>query len=50
MNHKRYSGPFPYWEAMLKGREWLAKPEILPMTPAAHEAQEACDFKERQAS
>ena len=35
-----------YWHAMLKGCEWLAAPEILPMTPAAHEAQDACDFEE----
>lgn len=39
-----------YWHAMLKGREWLAGPEILPMPPAPHEAQDACDFKERKAS
>ena len=39
-----------YWHAMLKGHEWLAKPVILPMAPAAHEAQEACDFQERKAS
>ena len=35
-----------YWHAMLKGREWLAEPTILPMQPAAHEAQDACDFEE----
>ncbi len=39
-----------YWHAMLKGREWLAAPQILPMAPAAHEAGEACDFKDRAAS
>ncbi|MGG7565539.1 TIGR01244 family sulfur transferase [Rhodovulum sp. DZ06] len=40
-----------YWHAMLKGREWLAKPEVLPMQPAPHEAQDACDFQEaRKAS
>jgi sulfide:quinone oxidoreductase len=39
-----------YWHAMLKGREWLAAPQILPMTPAAHKAQEACDFMDRKAS
>ncbi|MFT4792758.1 MAG: sulfide:quinone oxidoreductase [Paracoccaceae bacterium] len=37
-----------YWHAMLKGREWLAKPTILPMQPAMHEAQEACDFQEQK--
>ena len=29
---------------MLKGREWLAGPELLPHEPGAHEAQQACDF------
>jgi sulfide:quinone oxidoreductase len=33
-----------YWHAMFKGREWLAAPEMLPMTPADHEAPAACDF------
>jgi sulfide:quinone oxidoreductase len=33
-----------YWYGMFKGREWLAAPEMLPMTPADHEAPEACDF------
>ncbi|RDD61407.1 bifunctional protein tyrosine phosphatase family protein/NAD(P)/FAD-dependent oxidoreductase [Ferruginivarius sediminum] len=36
--------PWIYWDLMLKGREWLAKPELLPHAPAAHEAPEACDF------
>jgi len=35
--------PWIYWNAMLKGREWLAAPQILPMTPAAHEALPACE-------
>ncbi|MDT8342804.1 MAG: TIGR01244 family sulfur transferase [Thermohalobaculum sp.] len=35
--------PSIYWHAMLKGREWLARPQILPMTPAAHEALPACE-------
>ena len=39
--------PWLYWNAMLKGREWLAKPEILPHQPAQHEAAEACDFQEK---
>jgi len=34
--------PAIYFDFMLKGREWLAKPLILPHTPADHEAQEAC--------
>jgi sulfide:quinone oxidoreductase len=41
--------PWIYWNAMLKGREWLAGPEILPMRPAAHEAQPACDDGLRKA-
>jgi sulfide:quinone oxidoreductase len=38
--------PAIYWELMLKGREWLAKPTILPHEPGAHEAQAACDYTE----
>lgn len=34
--------PSIYFDFMLKGREWLAKPLILSHTPADHEAQEAC--------
>jgi sulfide:quinone oxidoreductase len=41
--------PWLYWNAMLKGREWLAGPEILPMRPAAHDAQPACDDGLRKA-
>ena len=33
-----------YWDLMLKGHEWLAKPELLPHEPGRHETQEACDF------
>ena len=33
--------PAIYWDLMLKGREWLAKPEILPHGPGFHEAQAA---------
>lgn len=29
--------PPTYWELMLKGREWLARPEMLPHAPATHE-------------
>jgi sulfide:quinone oxidoreductase len=36
--------PAIYFELMLKGREWLAAPQLLPHTPGAHEAQAACDF------
>ncbi|HEX6142281.1 MAG TPA: TIGR01244 family sulfur transferase [Geminicoccaceae bacterium] len=38
--------PAIYFELMLKGREWLAKPQILPHEPGVHEAQEACDYTE----
>ncbi|HEX6114894.1 MAG TPA: TIGR01244 family sulfur transferase [Geminicoccaceae bacterium] len=38
--------PTIYWELMLKGREWLAKPTVLPHEPGAHEAQAACDYAE----
>ncbi|NNM00058.1 MAG: hypothetical protein HKO62_04850 [Gammaproteobacteria bacterium] len=34
--------PPPYFDAMLKGREWLAGPGVLSHRPASHEAQEAC--------
>jgi hypothetical protein len=27
---------------MLKGREWLAEPKLLPHEPASHEAPPAC--------
>lgn len=36
--------PTIYFEQMLKGDEFLAKPKVLPHKPASHEAQEACDF------
>jgi sulfide:quinone oxidoreductase len=36
--------PAIYWELMLKGREWLAAPEVLPHRPGAHEAQAACRY------
>lgn len=38
--------PTIYWELMLKGREWLAKPTVLPHEPGAHDAQAACDYTE----
>jgi sulfide:quinone oxidoreductase len=43
--------PWIYWQAMLQGREWLAQPKILPMTPAPHEALPACEPRDaRKAS
>ena len=33
--------PAIYWDLMLKGHEWLAKPELLPHRPGSHEAQAA---------
>jgi len=43
--------PWIYWQAMLQGREWLARPKILPMTPAPHEALPACEPRDaRKAS
>jgi sulfide:quinone oxidoreductase len=37
--------PTIYWQLMLKGREWFAKPTILPHEPGAHEALAACDYE-----
>ncbi|MGM0584010.1 MAG: TIGR01244 family sulfur transferase [Pseudomonadota bacterium] len=42
--------PAIYWQLMLRGREWLAAPEILPATPKAHEAGEALDDKTNRAA
>ena len=36
--------PTIYWQLMLKGREWLAKPTVLPHEPGVHDAQAACDY------
>jgi sulfide:quinone oxidoreductase len=33
--------PWIYFDLMLKGREWLAAPELLPHEPTPHEAQPA---------
>lgn len=41
--------PDIYFNLMLRGDETLAKPKILPHRPAAHEAQQACDFEESSA-
>lgn len=40
--------PWIYWDGMFKGREWLAEPRILPMSPTARESLEACDFKDQR--
>ena len=40
--------PWLYWEAMLKGREWLAAPQLLEHSPVSHSSQQACDFGERK--
>lgn len=34
--------PWLYFDVMLKGREWLASPQILPHQPQSHEAAAAC--------
>jgi sulfide:quinone oxidoreductase len=34
--------PWLYFDVMLKGREWLAAPRILPHQPQPHEAPAAC--------
>jgi sulfide:quinone oxidoreductase len=34
--------PWLYFDVMLKGREWLAAPKILPHQPQPHEAAAAC--------
>ena len=40
--------PWIYWNGMLKGHEWLAKPTILPHRPSDHEAAQACNFDQKQ--
>jgi len=39
--------PDIYFDMMLKGKEYLAGPKVLPHRPAGHEAQDACDFDEK---
>jgi len=39
--------PGIYWDMMLRGREWLAEPKLLPHEPLPHEAAGACDFETR---
>ena len=34
--------PYLYWDVMLKGREWLARPQRLPHEPVGHAVEEAC--------
>ena len=36
--------PWIYFDQMLKGDEFMAKPKVLPHAPTLHEAQDACDF------
>lgn len=42
--------PYIYWDLVLKGREWLVRPQVLPHEPHPHEAQAACDFADPQPS
>lgn len=37
--------PTIYFDMMLKGREWLAKPQLLDHEPQAPVAEQACDFE-----
>jgi sulfide:quinone oxidoreductase len=36
--------PWVYWDFMLRGVEWFARPQMLPHAPAAHDKADACDF------
>lgn len=36
--------PALYFDMMLKGREWLAKPEVISHAPLSHEVVDACDY------
>ncbi|GAA0579050.1 hypothetical protein GCM10009416_16900 [Craurococcus roseus] len=38
--------PALYFDAMLKGREWLAAPRLLPHPPRPHEVAAAADFRD----
>lgn len=40
--------PWIYWNAMLKGHEWMARPDILRHSPTEQEAQEACNFADKK--
>ncbi|WP_404400093.1 TIGR01244 family phosphatase [Idiomarina seosinensis] len=39
--------PWLYWDVMLKGKEWLAKPRHLTHKPEPHAAPAACNFEEK---
>ncbi|GHF17393.1 hypothetical protein GCM10017044_09710 [Kordiimonas sediminis] len=39
--------PNLYFDLMLKGHEWLAKPEILTHKPLLHDVDSACDFEDK---
>ena len=43
LRHKVQLMPSIYFDMMLRGREWLAKPKRLPHEPIAVEAPAACD-------
>ncbi|MCH2455405.1 MAG: bifunctional protein tyrosine phosphatase family protein/NAD(P)/FAD-dependent oxidoreductase [Idiomarina sp.] len=40
--------PWLYWDIMLKGKEWLAKPKHLSHRPEPHSAPDACNFEEKK--
>ena len=40
--------PALYFDLMLKGREWLAKPEVISHSPLSHEVNTACDFSDQK--
>ncbi|WP_417450630.1 TIGR01244 family sulfur transferase [Kordiimonas sp.] len=42
--------PALYFDLMLKGREWLAKPEVISHSPLSHEVETACDFSGEKTS
>ncbi|RUO42465.1 bifunctional protein tyrosine phosphatase family protein/NAD(P)/FAD-dependent oxidoreductase [Idiomarina aquatica] len=40
--------PWLYWDVMLKGKEWLAKPKHLSHRPEPQGAPDACNFEEKK--
>lgn len=42
--------PTLYFDLMLKGYEWLAKPDVISHSPLSHEVGEACDFSEAKSN
>lgn len=36
--------PTLYWDVMLRGREWLAAPAMIPHSPQPHDVAAACDY------